>query len=393
MWSVCRLLLRVALTATALASMPATASAAELFYTVGPQNRLLTFTSDAPAALAGGVPIYGLQPGERILGLDVRPDTEELFGVGSTSRIYRINPGSGRALLVGPGAFPTTLQSKDIGIDFNPVADRLRVVSETDQNLRINPNDGTVTTDGRLAYAADDVAAGVNPHVTASAYTDNTAQSTTTTLFGIDDVRGTLVRQDPPNAGTLRTVGKLTIADGEISRIVGPVGFDIASNTVAYVSFRQADNLSAAGLYRLDLRSGELDLLGFVGPLVTGLRVSTTGLAAAGQVPDDQDAPLVVAAAPESQRLDEVARRGLRFELSCNETCGVSARVTQRDRTLARAEVALLGAGKARLRFVLRPLVIRALRRSTSRRVALELVITDAAGNRQRQRENVTLVP
>lgn len=388
---------RLAVSALALAAsltaIPATASAAELFYTIGPENRLLAFTSDASGALGGGTRIYGLQPGERILGLDVRPDTEELYGVGSTNRVYRINPGSGRALLVGAGAFPTTLESTAIGFDFNPVADRLRLVTDTDQNLRINPNDGVVINDGRLNYAAGDAAAGLDPHITASAYTDNTAQATTTTLLGIDSVQRTLVRQDPPNSGTLSTIGKLTLGGKEVTRLVGPVGFDIASDSVGYVTFRQGSGLDVATLYRVDLRNGALEQLGFVGPILAGLRVKTTGLAATGQVPDDRAAPLVVAAAPMDQRLRNVVRRGLRFELSCDEACGVSASLRLRDRVLSTAGVRLPGPGKASLRFRLQPSVARSLVRSRFRRITLFLVIEDAAGNRRRQSENVTLVP
>jgi len=390
--SVRRLALSALAISATLTAIPATASAAELFYTVGPQNRLLSFTSDAPGALGGGTRMYGLQPGERIVGLDVRPDTEELYGVGSTSRVYRINPGSGRALLVGPGAFLPTLESTAIGLDFNPVADRLRLVTNTDQNLRINPNDGVVVNDGRLNYAAGDPATGRDPHVTASAYTDNTAQSTTTTLLGIDSVQRTLVKQDPPNSGTLRTVGKLTLDGQEVTRLVGPVGFDIASDTFGYVSFRQGSGLDVATLYRVDLRNGALEQLGFVGPVLAGLRVKTTGLAATGQVPNDRSAPLVVAAAPKDQRLANVARRGLRFELSCDEACSVTASLRSRDRVLSKAGLQLPGPGKANLRFRLQPSVARSLARSRFRRVTLFIEVEDAAGNRRLQSENVSLV-
>jgi len=379
--------------AAPLAAGATSASAAEFFYTVGPQNRLLSFTSDAPGALGGGTRIYGLEAGERIVGLDVRPDTEELYGVGSSSRVYRINPGSGRALLVGAGAFAFPLESPAVGVDFNPVADRLRVVTDTDQNLRINPNDGVVTNDERLNYAAGDPAAGLNPHVTASAYTDNTAQSTTTSLLGIDSVQRTLVKQDPPNSGTLRTIGKLTLDGNDVTRLVGPVGFDIASDTVGYVSFRQGSGLDVATLYRVDLSTGALSQLGFVGPVLSALRVKTTGLAATGQVPDDRSAPLVVAAAPKDQRIRNVVTRGLRFELSCDEACAVTASLRSRDRVLAQSGVRLPGAGKANLRFRLLPKVARSLVRSRYRRVTLFLTIEDAAGNRRRQSENVTLVP
>jgi hypothetical protein len=56
------------------------------------------------------------------------------------------------------------------GFDFNPVADRLRLVGDNDQDFRINVDTGAVIVDGDLAFAADDINAGVNPNVTTENY-------------------------------------------------------------------------------------------------------------------------------------------------------------------------------------------------------------------------------
>src|SRR5207249_1823786 len=78
------------------------------------------------------VPITGLQAGETIVGLDVRPATQQIYGVGSTSRLYTLDPLTGAATQVGTaGAF--TLNGTAFGVDFNPVPDRIRVVSNTEQ--------------------------------------------------------------------------------------------------------------------------------------------------------------------------------------------------------------------------------------------------------------------
>ncbi|MEJ7701366.1 MAG: DUF4394 domain-containing protein [Pyrinomonadaceae bacterium] len=87
--------------------------------------------------------ITGLAAGENILGIDFRPATGQLYALGSSSRIYIINPRTGVATAVGAaGAF--TLMGTDFGFDFNPTVDRIRIVSNTGQNLRVNPNDGTL---------------------------------------------------------------------------------------------------------------------------------------------------------------------------------------------------------------------------------------------------------
>src|SRR3954463_8265640 len=230
-----RVLPAVLLTAAVLAPV-APATAAELLYTVGPQNRLLAFGSDAPGALGGGEAIYGLGAGERIVDLDLRPRTEELYGVSTAGRLYRINPGSGRALAVGTAPFSPALESPLLGADFDGVADRVAVLTDTDQHLRVNPNDGFATDEGRVAYAADDVKAGVNPHITATAFTSSVAEARTNDQYAIDDVQRTLVRFDPDAPSVLRTVAPLTVRSIALPHVVGPVGFDIASDGRAYVS-------------------------------------------------------------------------------------------------------------------------------------------------------------
>src|SRR5262245_44803582 len=143
-------------------------------------NRLLTFDSATPGHILSARPITGLASGESLLGIDVRPATGELYGLG-TNRLYVIDPNTGAATLkavLAPDPADTndpfkSLTGTSFGIDFNPAADRLRVVSDADQNLRINPDTGQVFTDAPLAYAPGDVNAGANPSVVEAAYTSN----------------------------------------------------------------------------------------------------------------------------------------------------------------------------------------------------------------------------
>ncbi len=153
------------------------------------------------------------------------------------------------------------------GFDFNPVADRLRLVGDNDQNFRINVDTGEVLVDGNLAFAEDDVNAGVNPNITASAYTNSFAGTISTALYNIDTLLDTLVLQNPPNDGTLVTVGDLGI-DFDV---VG--GFDIVSSPDGS---NTALAVSDATLYSINLETGaatslvtieglsEANLLGFV---------------------------------------------------------------------------------------------------------------------------------
>ena len=55
-------------------------------YGVTSTNTLISFDSATPGTINSSLSITGLQPGESILGIDFRPATGQLYGLGSTSR-------------------------------------------------------------------------------------------------------------------------------------------------------------------------------------------------------------------------------------------------------------------------------------------------------------------
>jgi len=116
---------------------------AELIIGLTTQNALIRFDSATPGTTFSAVSVSGLQSGETLLGIDYRPATGALYGVGSSSRLYTLNTATGVATQVGLGAFGA-LSGTDFGVDFNPVVDRLRIVSNTGQNLRVNPDTGAL---------------------------------------------------------------------------------------------------------------------------------------------------------------------------------------------------------------------------------------------------------
>lgn len=231
-------------------------------------GRLATCFAAAPWATQITGPIRGLQPGEALFGIDFRPSTGQLYGIGTHSRLYAIDPTTAVASQIGAPLNPLLL-GREFGIDFNPTVDRLRITSDLDQNLRVHPDTGAVVaTDGSLAYAAGDIHFGGDPGVTASAYTNNLPGATSTLLFGIDTERDVLVSQVPPNSGTLNTIGSLG------RDVIGTAGFDIASNGEAYAALTDA---SGCHLHRVDLATGALTMVGDLG-LAVG--ASVRGLAA-----------------------------------------------------------------------------------------------------------------
>ena len=224
-------------------------------------------TTAAPGTILHKTAITGLVGSDSIVGIDFRPGTGELFGLGSGSRLYVIDPVTAVATQVGTsGAF--TLNGTSFGFDFNPVPDRIRVVSDADQNLRLNPGNGTLTaTDGTLAFAVGDPNAGANANIVAAGYTNSFGGSTATTLYGIDSNLDTLIIQNPPNSGALNTV----VGTGLGINALSLAGFDIQAlsggGNAAFAVFT-TDGVKS-GLYTINLTTGAASLVGEIGATAT----------------------------------------------------------------------------------------------------------------------------
>ena len=238
-----------------------TASAAETVYGLTAGDKLVTFSSDRPGSTSTAVAITGLLAGETLVGVDVRPATGQLYGVGklgTDGRLYRIDTVTGAATRIT--TTPFTLTGTDFGVDFNPVPDRLRIVSDANQNLRLNPNSGNApAVDTNLTFAGGSVDpnAGDTPMVGAVAYTNPVPGNPTPTsgpadtlLYDLEAGNDVLATQDPPNNGVLNTRSPLGI---DIS-IVG--GFDVGpAGNVALASATPAGSLRPR-LYSINLGAG-----------------------------------------------------------------------------------------------------------------------------------------
>jgi hypothetical protein len=209
-------------------------------YAVDAANNLQIFNPYDPQPIAK--PITGLQTGENILGIDMRPVNGQLYALGSTSRLYTLNMSSGAATVVGT-PFSTPLSGTDFGFDFNPTVDRIRLVSNTGQNLRIHPETGAIAAvDGNLNPAT--------PSVSAAAYTNNFAGTTTTTLYVLDALNKRLSIQNPPNNGTLQNVASLN------DTFFSANGFDIGGTSGR--AFITLSDDAGTALYQVNLQNGEL---------------------------------------------------------------------------------------------------------------------------------------
>jgi uncharacterized protein DUF4394 len=263
-------------------------------FAINSKNELLRLDAKAQTRGKGGddddhervriksrLPIYGLTPGDQLVGIDFRPATGQLYGLSTpgggpgSAQLYIIDTETAIAMKVGaPNA---VLGGTSFGFDFNPVPDRIRVVSNLGQNLRLNPNDGTSAgMDTDLAYAAGDPNAGRMPSsVVGAAYANpDRDPQTNTVLYDIDSGRDAdsapgggdvLAIQVPPNAGQLNTVGRLGINTDDI------VGFDISHRNVALAALQEGQTSSR--LVSIDLISGRATDRGRVGELLTGLAI------------------------------------------------------------------------------------------------------------------------
>ena len=251
--------------------------AKENLFVVNAANRLIGFNAGQPQKLLSDRALAGLAPQERVLGIDYRVARGQLFALGSTGRLYRIDTATATATAVGAPA-AVALRGNEFGVDFNPTVDRVRVVSDAGLNLRLHPDTGAVVDanpnvdglqiDADPAFDAADVNAGKPVALVSAGYTYNKDNEKITTNFAIDARQGLLVTQGTregvapavsPNTGKLFTVGAL--GAGAFER----ASFDISDvNNAAYAALTPA-GASASVLYRVNLVSGAATRIGTVG--------------------------------------------------------------------------------------------------------------------------------
>ena len=257
-------------------------------------SRLVQFAVGTPGTLLGRptpVAINGLiatNNNDDLIGVDYRPRTSTLYGLGAGGQVYLLTPGTTAADPFTATAIGTPAADvvNDVsgGVDFNPVPDAIRVNNVDNQNFRFSPNTGgLVMPDTNLDFANGDPNDGDDPVVGATAYTNNFDGAAQTTLFDIEAGNNALVRQGgvnvppgtpSPNDGILFTVG--TLPGGNITPVAG---FDIETQTQNAYAALQTMGSPSSTFYRLDLSDGSA--LNTFGPIGGG-RADRERLAAAG---------------------------------------------------------------------------------------------------------------
>lgn len=219
-------------------------------YSLDASNSIKIFNPESGSEY-GTKAVTGLPANVMLQGIDIRPANGRLHALGSDSKIYGIDLGSGAATELASLKLadntPVVLNGTLFGVDFNPAADRLRVVSNTGQNLRINVTDGVTISDGALKIGS---AAGATPAITAVAYTNSYPGviAANTALFDIESGTDILYKQSPPNDGILIEPKPLNMD------VATGIGFDIGNvSGMGYAVFTVNGTTS---FYSIDLATG-----------------------------------------------------------------------------------------------------------------------------------------
>jgi hypothetical protein len=114
-------------------------------------TELVRFYSAMPGVVLSTTTVRGLQPGETLVGIDAG------FGVGSTSRLYRLDVTSGIATPIG-SQFDPLLSGTTFGVEFDGNLRLLRIVSDAGQSLLVNPQTGAVMQSGTFTGNAAAIA-------------------------------------------------------------------------------------------------------------------------------------------------------------------------------------------------------------------------------------------
>ena len=240
------------------------------------RDTLIFLSPEAPERTLAKVRVRGLQRREALVGIDFFPGTGQLYGLGDGSRLYRIDPTTGRATAVAAEPFAPALGGAAVGFDFDAPTGLARVVTDADVNFRLDPATGQVVdfapdtpgvqTDLALNYAPGDPNAGANPSVGAVGIdAASGGGAVATTAYAIDSDANALVRlgsengsPDAPSTGRLTTIGPLGVD------ATATVGFDVAVSgflETGYAALATSDR-EPSGLYLVNLSDGSATLRG-----------------------------------------------------------------------------------------------------------------------------------
>jgi hypothetical protein len=378
---------RLALMAAVLGlGAPASASAAEQLVGLTADNQLLLFRSDSPSNLQGAVTVSGLATGETLLGIGYQETLGRIYALGSTNRLYVVNPITGAALPVSTLPFSPPLNGDAFAFAVDNTTNLARSYSSSGQNLTVSIVTGQgAGTGASYAYDPSDPGTGTTPVLSALAYTVPPAGSQGAAgLYAIDSARSALVTA-PTSQALIRTIGDLGV------QTAGPAGLVLTRAGTAMAALRTSADGNPQ-LYDLDIATGKATPISSDENRATiAYRSSSSAsgdtpiisMVDLGAAPDDEARPRVVVATSTNPRATTLRSKGLPFTTSCNEACSVSAVLTigKKKQTAVTGSV-FATAGWVRLTSKLDSTAKSLLRKDPTQGFSLKVTVTDGAGNR-----------
>jgi len=269
--------LTLALVASLLA-VPASAHAVEAFVGVTETGRLVRFTSEAPYTLTTPKAPRGLAPGERLVALG--KGARGVVGVGSSARLYAVDPVGGRVTPIG-SPFSQGLRGSRFTLAVAPSGDRARLLSDVGQDIKVDLLSGATADGPGLRRERD----GTPVRPAADATPDGA-------LVGVQLNPGVLLRE---LASGLTTMAEMPL---ELPMQLGlgePVAFQLGSDgrgyVVAVAADRQRDRQSVFLVF--DTSTGKPPPPRRLAVQIFGRRLTT--FAALGAVRADRTPPRVQA--------------------------------------------------------------------------------------------------
>jgi Domain of unknown function (DUF4394)/PEP-CTERM motif len=244
-------------------ALAAPAHAQKVYGLVG-NDRIVTFNSWDPGTITSDLAITGLETGEVLTGIDIRPLDGLIYSVSTLGNVYRFNAdGAGYAatrtgfVQMAPplSGIPIPIVGNNFGIDFAPF-DRIRLVSDLDQNLRINPLNGGAASDPAINNGAGGMPYDLIGFANTSLGADNVG-------YGIDGVSSSLLR----GAGT----SGIYVNTNLMGTVFDPLGISLTSQSQAGFDIFYSGGVSNAfltangGFYGVDLNTGRASLIGALG--------------------------------------------------------------------------------------------------------------------------------
>lgn len=246
---------------------------AESLVGLSTENQIGVFDS-ANLAAAAFVNVSGLSSGESLIGIDLRPSNNTIYGISTANNVYTVDAYSGVATFVSALNTPIINASLGYGFDFNPAADfagatSLRLVSSAGNNYAVNVNTGVV---GNLAGA------NIGSNFSAVAYTGSTtagAPTATPTLYYVNGSTDTLnfnANVGAFNAPNIQEVGKLN------ANIATVNGFEIFADGSAFLAATVGNGNGVTQLFDVDLVTGKASQIGQFSSGIKGLAAAPSAV-------------------------------------------------------------------------------------------------------------------